>query len=68
MKKIEAIIRKTKFEDVKDEARANGLSEEEIQNISADTDDNNSRMDSYVDDKCTVLTKLWRDKKTGTMQ
>ena len=53
--------------DVKDEARANGLSEEEIQNISADTDDNNSRMDSYVDDKCTVLTKLWRDKKTGTI-
>ena len=53
--------------DVKDEARANGLSEEEIQNISADTDDNNSRMDSYVDDKCTVLTKLWRGKKTGTI-
>ena len=53
--------------DVKDEARANGLSEEEIQNISADTDDNNSRMDSYVDDKCTVLTKLWKDKKTGTI-
>lgn len=53
--------------DVKDEARANGLSEEGIQNISADTDDNNSRMDSYVDDKCTVLTKLWRDKKTGTI-
>src|SRR5574344_67996 len=53
--------------DVKDEARANGLSDEQIQNISADTDDNNSRMDSYVDDKCTVLTKLWRDKKTGTI-
>ena len=53
--------------DVKDEARANGLSEEEIQNISADTDDNNSLMDSFVDDKCTVLTKLWRDKKTGTI-
>ena len=53
--------------DVEDEARANGLSEEEIQNISAHTDDNNSRMDSYVDDKCTVLTNLWRDKKTGTI-
>ena len=61
------IWKRRQIDDVKDEARANGLSEEEIQNISADTDDNNSRMDSYVDDKCTVLTKLWRDKKTGTI-
>ena len=61
------IWKRRQIYDVKDEARANGLSEEEIQNISADTDDNNSRMDSYVDDKCTVLTKLWRDKKTGTI-
>ena len=61
------IWKRRQIDDVKDEAKANGLSEEEIQNISADTDDNNSRMDSYVDDKCTVLTKLWRDKKTGTI-
>ena len=61
------IWKRRQIDDVKDEARANGLSEEEIQNISADTDDNNSRMDSYVDDKCTVLTKLWRGKKTGTI-
>ena len=61
------IWKRRQIDDVKDEARASGLSEEEIQNISADTDDNNSRMDSYVDDKCTVLTKLWRDKKTGTI-
>ena len=61
------IWKRRQIDDVKDEARANGLSEEEIQNISADMDDNNSRMDSYVDDKCTVLTKLWRDKKTGTI-
>ena len=61
------IWKRRQIDDVKDEARVNGLSEEEIQNISADTDDNNSRMDSYVDDKCTVLTKLWRDKKTGTI-
>lgn len=61
------IWKRRQIDEVKDEARANGLSEEEIQNISADTDDNNSRMDSYVDDKCTVLTKLWRDKKTGTI-
>ena len=61
------IWKRRQIDDVKDEARANGLSEEELQNISADTDDNNSRMDSYVDDKCTVLTKLWRDKKTGTI-
>ena len=61
------IWKRRQIDDVKDEARASGLSEEEIQNIAADTDDNNSRMDSYVDDKCTVLTKLWRDKKTGTI-
>ena len=61
------IWKRRQIDDVKDEARANGLSEEEIQNISADTDDNNSLMDSFVDDKCTVLTKLWRDKKTGTI-
>ena len=61
------IWKRRQIDDVKDEARANGVSEAEIQNISADTDDNNSRMDSYVDDKCTVLTKLWRDKKTGTI-
>ncbi len=53
--------------DVKDEARANGMSEEEVNYITADNDDNNSRMDSYVDDKCTILTKLWRDKKTKTI-
>lgn len=60
------IWKRRRIDDVKDEAKENGLSENEISLITADTDDNNSRMDSYVDDKCTVLTKLWRGKE-GTI-
>lgn len=60
------IWKRRRIDDVKDEARENGLGEDEISLITADTDDNNSRMDSYVDDKCTVLTKLWRGKE-GTI-
>ena len=60
------IWKRRRIDDVKDEARGNGLGEDEISLITADTDDNNSRMDSYVDDKCTVLTKLWRGKE-GTI-
>lgn len=60
------IWKRRRIEDVKNEARENGLGEDEISLITADTDDNNSRMDSYVDDKCTVLTKLWRGKE-GTI-
>lgn len=60
------IWKRRRIDDVKDEARENGIGEDEISLITADTDDNNSRMDSYVDDKCTVLTKLWRGKE-GTI-
>lgn len=60
------IWKRRRIDDVKDEARESGLGEDEISLITADTDDNNSRMDSYVDDKCTVLTKLWRGKE-GTI-
>lgn len=56
------IWKRRSVDDVRDEARKNGLDENDISLITADTDDNNSRMDSYVDDKCTVLTKLWRGK------
>lgn len=56
------IWKRRSVDDVRDEARKNGLNENDISLITADTDDNNSRMDSYVDDKCTVLTKLWRGK------
>lgn len=61
------IWKRRQVDDVKDEAKANGLSEDEISLITADTDDNNSRTDSYVDNVCTVLTKLWRNKETGTI-
>ena len=62
------IIWKRKMVDeVKEIARQNGVSEDEIEQIKPDDDDNGSKMDGYVDDKVTVLLKLWRDKKTGTV-
>ena len=62
------IIAKRKLvEDVKDMAEENGVSEGEREMIRPDTDDTQSLMDSYTDDKCTLLLYLWRDKKTGTI-
>lgn len=35
--------------------------------VKADTDENNSNMDILVDGKCTVVLKMWKDKKTNTI-
>ena len=56
------IARREMLGDVKDRAKENGFNVDEIR---ADTDDNNSRMDSHTDDKVTVILKLW--KKDGTI-
>jgi len=52
---------------VKDRAEENGISKDEIELITADTDDKNVRPENQTDDKVTVLLKLWKNKKTGTI-
>lgn len=58
------IARREMVGDVREKAKANGFEEDQIR---ADTDDNNSVMDAHTDDKVTVVLKLWKDKKTGTV-
>lgn len=53
--------------EVKEYAKENGASGGAIANIKPDKDDNNSLMDSYVDDNCTLLLRLRKDKRTGTV-
>lgn len=53
------------IEAVKERAKEYGASENDIANIKPDTDDNNSLMDSYSDNNCTLLLRLRRDRKTG---
>lgn len=53
--------------DVQDMARANGVSEEEIEHISGDNSTHEqSGVDSKYekDDMCTVVTKMWKEKGT----
>jgi hypothetical protein len=52
-------------DDVKQRAEDNGI--EDTSAITADTDDNGSTASSYTSDKCTVLLRLWRDRKTKTI-
>jgi hypothetical protein len=61
------IAKRKLVEDVRDMAEDNGVSEGEREMIRPDTDDTQSLMDSYTDDKCTLLLYLWRDKKSGTI-
>lgn len=53
------------IEEVKERAKEYGASETVVENIKPDNDDNNSLMDSYTDDKCTLLLRLRKDRKTG---
>lgn len=61
------IWKRRMVDEVKEMARVNGISEDIVAQIKPDSDDNGSKMDGYADDKVTVLLKLWRDKKTGTI-
>lgn len=53
--------------EVKEYARDNHASEETIELIKPDKDENNSLMDSYSDDNCTLLLRLRKDRETGTI-
>ena len=61
------ISRRDFVKAVKKYARENGISEENAELIRPDTDENNSLPESYVDNRCTVLLKLWRDDETKTI-
>lgn len=61
------ISRRDFVKAVKKYARENNISEENAELIRPDTDENNSRPESYVDNRCTVLLKLWRDDETKTI-
>lgn len=61
------ISRRDFVKAVKKYARENKISEENAELIRPDTDENNSLPESYVDNRCTVLLKLWRDDETKTI-
>ena len=61
------IYRRDFVDAVKEYAKDHGASAEALANIKADDDENNSRMESYVDDRCTVVLRLRRDRKTRTI-
>ncbi len=59
------VLRKS-VDSVREEARASGLSDEEIENIRPDNEENVITEDNG-NDKVTVLLKLWRDTDTETI-
>lgn len=61
------ISRRDSVRAVKKYARENGASDETADIIRPDIDENNSLPESYSDDRCTVLLKLWRDDETKTI-
>lgn len=61
------IWKRRMVDEVREMAKANGIPDADVELIRADNDDNNSLMDSYADDKVTVLLKLYKDKKTNTV-
>lgn len=61
------ISRRDFVKAVKKYARENNISEENAELIRPDTDENNSLPESYVDNRCTVLLKLWRNDETETI-
>ena len=61
------IYRRDFVDSVKDYAKDHGASAQDVEKIVADDDENNSRMESYVDNRCTVILRLRKDRKTGTI-
>ena len=59
------IVSREMVDEVQARAKKNGYSDWE--GISADTDDRNIDSEKHTDDKVTVVTKLWRNKETGTI-
>ena len=58
------VTRRELVEDVKRQAEDRGQDPEAIR---PDTDEANDRFDALVDGKITTLTRLWRDRETGTI-
>jgi hypothetical protein len=61
------IFRRDFVDSVKEYAEDHGAPRSEIEKIKADDDENNSRMESYVDNRCTVILRLRKDRKTKTI-
>lgn len=62
------IERRMMVSEVKRRARANGVSEDEVDSITADTKESgNNFMDTLGGNKVTVLLRLWKDEETGTV-
>ena len=59
------IVSRNMIDEVQAKAKKNGFSDWE--SISTDTDDRNINSEKHTDDKVTVLTKLWKNKETGTI-
>lgn len=58
------ISRREAVKAVKKYAKENGV---EAEGVRPDIDENNSLPESFVDDRCTVLLKLWRNDETKTI-
>lgn len=58
------IFRRDFVDAVKDYAKEH---DGEPDKVKSDDDENRSLMESYVDDRCTVVLRLRKDKKTGTI-
>lgn len=61
------IWKRRMVDEVRETAKSNGVAEADIALIRPDNDDNNSLMDSYADDKVTVLLKLYKNPETRTV-
>lgn len=62
------IERRLLVSDAKKRAKNNGVSEDEIDLITADQKESgDNRMDTLGGDKVTVILRLWRDDDTGTI-
>ena len=62
------IARREMLDAVKEYASDHGAVQDVIDNaIKPDTDENNSDMDRLVDDKCTVLLYLYKNRDSGTI-
>ena len=62
------IERRMLVQEAQKRAKANGISEDDLSLIAADTKQSGDpRMDELGGNKVTVLLRLWRDEKTGTI-
>lgn len=61
------IFRRDFVKAVREYAEDHGASKADTEFIKSDDDERNSRMESYVDGRCTVVLRLRRDRKTKTI-